>query len=89
MTAAANRLNKAISSGLSPSSRSSLWCALGTSKCLVDRFDFAESFGYSDGDSILVSRSGHKCDACRHSRFNAHAPAQAEDRIENRANGPR
>src|SRR4029450_8545854 len=61
----------------------------GTGKCLVDRFDFAESFGYSDGDFILVSRSGHKCDACRHSRFDADAPAQAEDRIENRASSPR
>ncbi|KAG0505862.1 MAG: hypothetical protein Udaeo_07690 [Candidatus Udaeobacter sp.] len=61
----------------------------GTCKCLVDRFAFAESFGYSDCDFVIVSRSGHKCDACRHSRFDAHAPAQAEDRIENRASGPR
>jgi hypothetical protein len=61
----------------------------GTFKCLVDRFGFAESFGYSDGDFTRVSRSGHKCDACRHPRFDGHAPAQAKDRIENRASGPR
>ena len=90
MTAAANRLNKAISSGVSSSSRSSRSAVgFGACKCLVDRFEFAESFGHSDGGFTRVCRSGHKCDACRHSRFELDAPAQAEDRIEHRAGGPR
>jgi hypothetical protein len=54
----------------------------GTCKCLVYRFEFAESFGYSGGDFARVRRSGHKCDASRHSRFEAHAPPKAEDWIE-------
>jgi hypothetical protein len=43
----------------------------GAGKRLVDRFEFVESFGYSDDGFARVSRSGHECDASRHSRFEA------------------
>src|SRR5262249_32986708 len=57
----------------------------GGCKCLVYRFEFAESFGYTGGDFARVRRSGHKCDASRHSCIEADPPAKAEDRIEHRA----
>jgi hypothetical protein len=54
----------------------------GACKCLINRFEFAESFGYTSGDFARVRRSGHKCDASGHSCFEVDAPAKAEDRIE-------